>query len=127
MLSHGETAYCLKATVIDQAAGTKQHEQAARFPNGVPAVADAYQDDWMQYVYMQQPCPSFVEGVQVKLETLDPNNNFYEIGTVTTDASGMYKLLWEPPVPGEYTIIATFEGSASYYRSFAETAIGVTE
>jgi hypothetical protein len=63
----------------------------------------------------------------VKLETLDPNNNFYEIGTVTSDASGMFKLMWQPPVPGEYTIIATFEGSASYYRSYAETAMGVTE
>jgi hypothetical protein len=116
-----------KGSVIDLAAGTKQQEQAARFPNGVPAIADEYQEKWMEYVYMQQPCPSYLEGVQVKLETLDPNNNFYEIGTVTTDASGMYKLLWEPPVPGEYTIIATFAGSASYYRSYAETAIGVTE
>jgi hypothetical protein len=37
----------------------------------------------------------------------------------------MFKLMWEPPVPGEYTIIATFEGSNAYYRSYAETAIGV--
>jgi len=28
---------------------------------------------------------------------------------------------------GEYTIIATFEGSNSYYSSYAETAIGVEE
>ena len=68
-----------------------------------------------------------VEGVEVILETLDPNNNFYEIGRVTSDAYGMYKLMWEPPVPGEYTIIATFEGSDSYYRSYAETAMGVKE
>ncbi len=117
----------LEGTVLDIAAGTKQNEQAGRFPNGVAAVADEYMTEWMEYVYMQKQCPAYVEGVQVKLETLDPNNNFYEIGTVTTDASGMYKLLWEPPVPGEYTIIATFEGSNSYYRSYAETAIGVTE
>jgi hypothetical protein len=76
---------------------------------------------------MQQPCPANVEGVEVVLQTLDPNNNFYEIGRVTSDASGMYKLLWEPPVPGEYTIIATFKGSDSYGSSFAETSIGVTE
>jgi hypothetical protein len=126
VVSWGESVM-IKGSVIDLAAGTKQQEQAARFPNGVPAIADEYQEDWMQYVYMQQPCPAYVQGVQVKLETLDPNNNFYEIGTVTSDASGMYKLMWEPPVPGEYTIIATFEGSASYYRSYAETAMGVTE
>jgi hypothetical protein len=117
----------LKGSVTDVSAGVNQQEQAARFPNGVPAVSDEYQGAWMEYVYMQQPCPAYYTGVDVKLETLDPNGNFYEIGTVTTDASGMYKLLWEPPVPGEYTIIATFAGSNSYYMSYAETAIGVTE
>jgi hypothetical protein len=57
---------------------------------------------------------------------LDPNGNFYDIGTVTSDAYGNFKLLWKPPVPGEYTIIATFPGSGSYYSSYAETALGVS-
>ena len=39
----------------------------------------------------------------------------------------MYKLMFTPEVPGEYTIIATFEGSKAYYGSYAETAIGVEE
>jgi hypothetical protein len=68
-----------------------------------------------------------INGVEVKLETLDPNGNFYEIGRTTSDTSGFYSLMWEPPVPGKYTIIATFEGSDSYWRSFSETAIGVEE
>ncbi len=117
----------IKGMVTDISPGTEQHIQSKRFPNGVPAIADEYMTEWMEYVYMQKPCPDFFEGVEVKLETLDPNNNFYEIGTVTSDASGMYKILWEPPVPGEYTIIATFAGSDSYYASYAETAVGVTE
>ena len=117
----------IQGTVTDQSPGTEQLEQAKRFPNGVPAIADEYMDDWMEYVYMQQACPQNVEGVEVVLETLDPNNNFYEIGRVTSDAAGMFKLMWEPPVPGEYTIIATFEGSDSYFMSFAETAMGVVE
>ncbi len=121
------TPVLIKGTVTDQSAGTTQLEQAKRFPNGVPAIADEYQSEWMEYVYMQKPCPDFFTGVEVKLQTLDPNNNFYEIGTVTSDTSGMYKLMWEPPVPGEYTIIATFEGSDSYYGSYTETAIGVCE
>jgi hypothetical protein len=107
----------IEGTVTDQSPGAV----------GTPAIADEYMSEWMEYLYMQQPCPQNVQGVEVKLETLDPNGNFYEIGTVTSDASGMYKLLWEPPVPGEYTIIATFKGSESYWSSFAETAIGVTE
>ena len=113
--------------VTDEAPGTLQLEQAKRFPNGVPAVADEYQEDWMEYVYMQQPCPAYVEGVEVVLETLDPNNNFYEIGRATSDASGFYSIMWEPPVPGKYTVIATFKGSGSYYTSYAETAFGVSE
>ena len=35
--------------------------------------------------------------------------------------------MWEPPVPGKYTIIARFEGSESYFSSYAENALGVTE
>jgi outer membrane protein assembly factor BamB len=117
----------IKGTVTDLAPGTKQDELAARFPNGVPAIADEYMDEWMEYLYMQKPCPMMINGVEVKLETLDPNGNFYEIGRTTSDTSGFYSLMWEPPVPGKYTIIATFEGSDSYWRSFSETAIGVTE
>ena len=45
----------VEGTVIDTAAGTKQNEQAARFPNGVPAVSDASMSAWMEYVYMQKP------------------------------------------------------------------------
>jgi len=117
----------IEGKVLDIAAGTKQTEQAGRFPNGVPAIADEYMTEYMEYVYMQKQCPEYYTGVDVKLETFDPNGNFYEIGTVTCDANGMFKLMWEPPVPGEYTIYATFEGSESYYTSYAETAIGVTD
>jgi hypothetical protein len=106
-----------KGTVTDQSPGAK----------GTPAIADEYMTEWMEYLYMQKPCPQNAEGVEVKLETLDPNGNFYEVGTATSDASGYYSLDWVPPVPGKYTIYATFEGSESYYQSFSETAILVAE
>jgi hypothetical protein len=124
VISKGDSVM-IKGMVTDVSAGTKQLSQEARFPNGVPAIADEYQEDWMEYVYMQQSCPTYYEGVEVKLETLDPNGNFYEIGTVKSDGSGMFKKMWTPDVEGEYTIIATFEGSKAYYRSYAETAFGV--
>ena len=117
----------IKGMVTDVSPGTKDAALTMRFPNGVPAIADEYMGDWMLHLYKQFECPMMINGVTVKLETLDPNGNFYEIGTVTSDATGMYKLMWQPPVPGEYTIIATFEGSNSYYSSYAETAIGVEE
>ena len=52
-------------------AGTKQDEQAARFPNGVPAVSDASQSEWMEYVYMQKPMPTSTTGVPVSIDVVD--------------------------------------------------------
>jgi hypothetical protein len=123
VIAKGDTVL-IEGTVTDQSPGNTCLGIPAA---GTPAIADEYMTEWMEYLYMQKPCPDLVEGVEVVLETLDPNNNFYEIGTVTSDASGMFKLMWEPPVPGEYTIIATFKGSESYWSSYTETAIGVTE
>jgi outer membrane protein assembly factor BamB len=123
---HGNSVL-VEGMVTDIAAGTTQNEQAARFANGVPAVSDESMGDWMEYVYMQKPCPADVVGVEVVLEVLDPNNNYYEVGRATSDANGMFHCAFTPEVPGEYTIIATFAGSGSYYGSFAETAINVEE
>jgi len=124
-ISLGENVV-IRGTVTDECAGAKQLVQEGKFSN-VPAISDEDMEEWMEYIYHQQAKPKDAEGVEVILETLDPNNNFYEIDTVTSDASGFYSLMWKPPVPGKYTIIATFEGTKSYYASYAETAIGVEE
>jgi outer membrane protein assembly factor BamB len=123
---HGSSVL-VEGTVVDIAAGTRQDEQAARFPNGVPAVSDESQSEWMEYVYMQKPKPTDVTGVEVVIEVLDPNNNYYEVGRTTSDANSLFHCAFTPEVPGEYTIIATFEGSESYWPSYAETAINVEE
>jgi hypothetical protein len=123
---HGNSVL-VEGTVVDTAAGTEQYEQAKRFPNGVPAMSDADMSAWMEHVYMQRPIPSDAKGVEVVLSVLDPNGNYYEVGRTTSDASGMFSCAFTPEVPGKYTIIATFEGSKSYYASYAETAINVEE
>jgi hypothetical protein len=115
----------VEGRVTDISAGTKQNEQAARFPNGVPAVSDASQSAWMEYVYMKQEAPTNVTGVLVTVSVVDPNGNTYSIGTATSDASGAFKLAFTPQVPGEYTVLASFAGSGSYYKSSAETAVSV--
>ena len=115
----------VEGTVIDIAAGTKQAEEAARFPNGVPAVSDESMSDWMEYVYMQQAKPLDVKGVTVELYVLDANNNYRSIGTTTTDSSGFYSYQWTPDIEGKYTVYAVFAGSESYYPSQATTAFGV--
>ena len=35
--------------------------------------------------------------------------------------------MWEPPVPGDYQIFATFAGSVAYGPSYATTYMGVAE
>ena len=110
----------IHGTVTDISAGSKQQEQAARFPNGVPAVSDKSMEGWMEYVYMQKPKPIDVIGVPVTISVLDSNNNFREIGTTTSDASGVFSLSWKPDIEGNYTVYASFAGSESYWPSSAE-------
>ena len=116
----------IRGTVTDISAGTKQAEQAARFPNGVPAMSDANQSAWMEYVYMQkEPMPTDVTGVQVTLSVLDANGNYRQIGTATSDSNGVFSYQWTPDIPGKYTLYASFGGSNSYWPSHAETAFAV--
>ncbi len=124
VIAKGESVL-IKGMVTDISPGTEQTEQAKRFPNGVPAVSDESMGEWMEYVYLQKPSPENVIGVQVKLTAVDPNGNLQDIGTVTSDGAGMFKKMWTPEIEGEYTIVATFEGSESYWKSYAETATGV--
>ena len=117
----------IQGTVLDVSAGTQQNEQKADFPYGVPVASDASESQWMEYVYMQHPCPTNFTGVTVTLTAVDPNGNLVQIGTATTDAQGLYHYTWTPPsVQGDYTITATFAGTNSYYGSAAETAMTVT-
>jgi len=115
----------IEGTIIDIAAGTKQKEQAARFPNGVPAVSDDSQSEWMQYVYMQKPRPMDTVGVQITLSVVDANGNYRDIGTTTSDADGFFVFTWKPDIEGQYTVYASFAGSDSYWPSHAVTAFTV--
>jgi hypothetical protein len=94
---------------------------------GTPAIADESMDAWMEHLYHQRPIPADAKGVEVILETLDPNGNFYEIGRTTSDINGKYGLKFTPEVPGDYQIIARFEGSASYGSSADTTYLSVDE
>jgi hypothetical protein len=119
----------IKGTVTDQSPSGR-HNEAGSLDfslKGTPAIADSSMDAWMEYMFHQRPMPQDAKGVEVVLETLDPNGNFYEIGNVTTDLTGNYAFPFTPEVPGMYTIIASFKGSAAYGSSFAQTYINVEE
>jgi hypothetical protein len=118
----------VQGTVTDIAVGAAQDEQAARFPNGVACVSDDSMSAWMEYVYMQKTKPTNATGVDVTISAIDPNGNYIILGTATSDTSGLYSFAWQTPnVPGKYTITATFAGTDSYFGSFAETAVVVSE
>ena len=89
-------------------------------PN-TPAVADESMSAWMEYLYMQKPIPGDAKGVTVKLGAIDSNGNYQDIGEATSDLGGNFGKSWMPPVEGDYTIMATFEGTESYGSSFDTT------
>jgi len=116
-------AILIKGTVMDESPGTKNPDRVARFPDGVPAVADADMSPWMEYVYMQQPKPANVTGVPVKITITDPNGDNYDVAA-TTDKDGKYAAMWTPQVEGIYAVTVSFEGSESYWPSQTATSFG---
>jgi len=118
------TSVLIEGMVTDISPGTNTYPIAARFPNGVPAIADECMSEWMLHVYKQFQKPE-ATGVPVEIYALDANNNYRFLGTTTSDSSGYYSLDWCPDIPGKYTVYATFPGSAGYYGSSATTAFVV--
>ena len=108
----------LSGTVSDISPGTNDATLTMRFPNGVPAVSDASMSDWMLYVYKQFARPMNALGVDVTLSVIDSNGNFREIGSATT-TDGFFALNWKPDIEGQYTVYANFNGTESYYPSYA--------
>jgi hypothetical protein len=117
----------ISGTVMDISTGTTQSQQAADFPNGVPASSDVSMKDWMGYVYQQKPLPTNATGVEVTLDVLDSNGNYRNIGTATTDLTGNYRLTWTPDIPGDYTVVAIFQGTNGYWPSNAEDGFTVMQ
>ena len=115
----------ISGTVTDISAGTKQNQQAADHPNGVPVASDASMTDWMGYIYQQKPLPSNFTGVDVAIIVLDSNNNFRQVGTATTDSSGSFSFQYKPDITGKYTVFASFAGTNGYWPSSAQASFAV--
>ena len=76
----------------------------------------------------QSSQPTNTNGVTVRITAIDPNGNFQDFGTATSDASGTFIFSVTPsmtPVEGTYKITATFSGSNSNYPSYAESGFTV--
>ena len=94
---------------------------------GIACVSDEDMGVWMNYVYNQQQFPASATGVDVTIDVIDSNGNFRNIGTATSNTAGKYSLVWEPDIPGEYTIMATFVGTNSYGSSYDQTTMYVEQ
>jgi hypothetical protein len=114
-IAKGESTV-IQGTVTDQSAGAM----------GTPAIADEDMSEWMQHLYMNKPEPGDVNGVTVSICAIASDGTVIDIGQATSDSSGVYGLLWAPPDQDTYRIVASFDGSGSYYSSWAETILGVT-
>jgi hypothetical protein len=119
---HGSNVL-IKGTVLDMSPGQP----------GTPCVSKESMTTQMEYLHLQAPIDGIwhnetITGVTVSLDTMDPNNNYVHIGDVTTDGySGTFGYTWEPEVPGQYKVTATFMGDDSYGSSFATTYVSVSE
>ena len=115
----------IRGMVVDVSPGTRSDRLVLRFPFGVPAVSDASMSDWMLYVYKQFEKPKDAAGVDVAISVLDANGNYREIGKTTSSAEGVFSFAWTPDIVGEYKVYASFNGSAGYYPSMAESSFVV--
>ena len=115
----------ITGSVMDISPSTTDYALTARFPNGLPAIADANMSAWMKYVYMQFERPTDTTGVPVSISVVDANGNYRTIGTTTSDSDGFFSLAWTPDIQGKYTVYASFDGSKSYWPSHAVAAFNV--
>jgi outer membrane protein assembly factor BamB len=109
------TGVLLQGTVTDQSPGAP----------GTPAVSDDSQDQWMGYLYMNKPKPTNASGVTVFLQAKTSDGSIIDITHVQSDSYGQYVYTWIPPAQDTYKIIASFEGSKSYFASSGECGLSV--
>ena len=106
----------IEGTVMDQSPGS---------PN-TPAISDANMEAWTEYMYTQnQVYPMNAKGVTVFLQAMRSDGSIVDITHVTSDSMGHYEYAWTPPTEDTYKVLATFEGSESYWTSSGQTGLSV--
>jgi outer membrane protein assembly factor BamB len=115
-VANGSSVF-IEGFVLDQSPGQP----------GTPCISDENMTAYMQFLHMQQPCPSTIIGVPVELRAITSSGSIIEIvkTSTPTDLYGHFSYIWTPPSPGEYTIVARFLGTDSYFPSYQATGITV--
>jgi hypothetical protein len=135
-LGKGKTSTTVTAPLTTVTAGTSVLIQGSVMDmspasQNTPAISDADMSEWMDYLHMQNATllnnPPKPNGVSVRVAAVDSNGQVIDLGTAKSDYTGLFALSWKPTTEGIHKIFATFDGSNSYYGSFAETALSVSE
>jgi outer membrane protein assembly factor BamB len=115
-IANGSSVF-IEGYVLDQSPGQP----------GTPCISDENMTAYMQFLHMQQPCPSTLIGVPVELRAITSSGSIIEIAkqTTPTDLYGHFSYVWTPPAPGQYTIVARFLGTDSYFPSYQATGLSV--
>jgi hypothetical protein len=121
------TPITITGSITDTSPGTESTLVKSKYPAGLPCVSDESESLFMESVYQQQAMPYNITGVPITLSVVDSNGNFRDIGSTTSDITGHYGLTWTPDISGNYTIIASFEGSNSYYPATSSTYFYASE
>jgi hypothetical protein len=106
----------IKGTVTDQSPALKD----------TPAISDADQGAWTNYLVEHTAAQPNATGVSVFLTIKNQDGTPVQETTVTSDSNGLFHYAWIAPTSGEYTVTADFQGTQSYGPSSAETAFAVT-
>jgi hypothetical protein len=94
--------------------------------NNRAVVPDQYMEVWMEYLVEQQALPSLPGGnvgVPMTLTAVKPDGSTIQIGTINADCEGNFKTVWAPPENSAYSIAAHFDGTKSYFSSYATTNV----
>jgi hypothetical protein len=122
-------SFTMTGTVTDQSPSALVYTDKNGLAMGVPAVSDNDQEAYMEYLYQDQAKPTNATGVSVKIDVIDPNGNYINLGSTTTDSSGFYYFQVNPDMlsagSGTYQVMASFAGSKSYGPSYSESAFTV--
>jgi hypothetical protein len=116
------TTVIISGTVLDQSPAQP----------GTACVSKESMSTYMEFLHQQRPIDGFfhnvtVTGVPIAITVIDPNNNWFNLGTVTSDEKGNFGFSWTPTIAGQYKISATFAGDDSYGSSWATTYATVND
>ena len=117
-----KTPVTITGSVTDISGGTQQDAVSKNFPNGLPAVSNTNQTQYMEELFTcNNQCQQTLPVFQLQSALLTQTATTVRSAALQPTQSGNYGFNWTPDIAGSYTLTATFTGSGSYFGSSAST------